>query len=662
MCGITGFIDSRERSQHVLERTGLEMAACMRLRGPDDDGVWTSPEVGLSLAHRRLSIVDLSPLGHQPMHSRSGRYVMVFNGEVYNFGILRGTLEQRGHTFRGHSDTEVMLASFEEWGIVNATKKFNGIFAFTLWDRDTSELHLVRDRLGVKPLYYGWINGVFAFGSELKALIAHPQFKPEIRPESIVPYLRHNYIPAPHSIYRDVFKLPNASILTLRPDDFIKPNGFEPGAGASQRSPKEYWSAKKVYEEGEAKPFTGSLQECVAQMDELLRDAIKSQMVADVPLGAFLSGGVDSSTVVALMQAQSSRPVKTFTIGMDVEQYDEAVYARDVAKHLGTEHTELKITPREAMAVIPKLPEIYDEPFSDSSQIPTYLVSELTKRSVTVSLSGDGGDEMFSGYNRYFLAKQIWNKVSWIPQRARPGLGELFRSPVWSELDSLAKSVGAKFFTPLKHRKFSEGLYKASDIVGSFGPEDFYLQLLSHWKHPAQLVRGLPEHYSESFITDFSTSINDFTKRMMLTDLTNYMADDILVKVDRASMAVSLEARVPLLDHRVVEFAATLPLNLLIKEGTGKIPLREVLYKYVPRQLIERPKMGFGIPISDWLRGDLREWAEELLSWKRLDSDGFLSPEPIREKWLEHLSGRYDWAYYLWDVLMFQAWIGSRSS
>jgi asparagine synthase (glutamine-hydrolysing) len=631
-------------------------------RGPDDSGAWVDCEAGIALGSRRLAIVDLSPAGHQPMLSSCGRYVIAFNGEVYNFLDLRRELEPKGHSFRGHSDTEVMLEAIREWGLEAAVKKFVGMFAFALWDRRERALHLVRDRLGIKPLYYGSAGKVFLFGSELKALRAHPDFVPAINRDALALLMRHNYIPQPYSIYQGIFKLPPGCLLTIKTRHSAPP---------VHALPVPYWSAKEVAESGAANPFLGSAQEARDQLDALLRDSVRLRMIADVPLGAFLSGGVDSSAVVALMQAQSNRPVKTFTIGFYEENYNEAPHAKAVAGHLGTEHTELYVTPEEARAVIPKLPVLFDEPFSDSSQIPTHLISALARRQVTVSLSGDGGDELFGGYPRYTLARSLWKWIGWMPRALRRRL-----APIVSGLAHLitARDTASSDPAGASYDRALGWLAPWSDLYGRPGPmggkthklaevlalenrEALYRYIVSGWKRPVEIVLGAQE--PATILTDSARWANlpDFFQRMMFLDLVSYLPDDILTKVDRASMGVSLEARVPILDHRVVEFAARLPSSMKICHGQGKWLLRQVLYQYVPRELIERPKMGFGVPIDAWLRGPLRDWAEELLSEGRLRREGYFHPEPIRSRWAEHLSGQRNWDYCLWDVLVFQAWL-----
>jgi len=650
MCGIAGFIMHGSARFEDLWAVATKISEQLLHRGPDDFGVWCDAETGIGMAHRRLSILDLSPAGHQPMHSTSGRFVIVFNGEIYNHGSIRAELERLAPCrWRGHSDTEVLLEAFEAWGVEAATRRLIGMFAIALWDRKECVLHLVRDRLGEKPLYYGKVGSAFLFASELKAMRCFPNWEGTINRDALTLLLRHNYIPAPYTIYKGIHKLLPGTILTL------------PLHSQEHTTPAAYWSVCEAADRGLAEPFTGTEEQAINQLDELLRDAVSRQMEADVPLGAFLSGGVDSSTIVALMQAQSARPVKTFTIGFHEKGYNEAEYAKAVALHLGTDHTELYIKPSDALEVIPKLPTLYDEPFSDSSQIPTFLISQLTKKYVTVSLSGDAGDELFCGYTRYMLARNIWEKINCIPTWGRKALAHsLIATPAFL-LNIFFPWLGASINRYGYPGNVSDKLKKVAELIAVESPESLYLELISHWKNPASVVLGGMEPVTA--LTDKTrwAQLSDFTEHMMFIDSISYLPDDILVKVDRSAMGVSLETRVPLLDHRVVEFSWRLPLSMKIRNGQGKWILRQVLYKYVPRELIERPKVGFGVPIDSWLRGPLRDWAESLLDESRLRNEGFFDPLPIRKKWGEHLSGQRNWHYYLWDILMFQAWLEHNS-
>jgi len=650
MCGIAGAIDPGATTSARL--AALEaMQLALRHRGPDDAGTWADHVAGIGLAHRRLAILDLSPAGHQPMLSPSGRWVIAYNGEVYNYEDLRRELPVPAGGWRGHSDTEVLLAGFEHWGVEATLDRCIGMFAFAAWDRSARVLYLVRDRLGKKPLYYGWCGGALLFGSELKALCAHPAgHAPALDPAAVALQLRFSYIPAPHSIYRGIFKLPPGHLLRLPLGTALVPASAEP---------VPYWTLRDVVERAAREPFRGTAEEAVEACDTLLRDAVKRRMISDVPLGAFLSGGIDSSTVVALMQAQSARPVRTFTIGFDEQEYNEAEHAHAVARHLGTEHTELYVRPGEALEVIPRLPAMFDEPFSDSSQIPTYLVAQLARSHVTVSLSGDGGDELFGGYGRYGWTRRLWRRIGWMPGWLRRGAAAGLEAAPKGVLD-----VAAFWLTPLLNRYGRPA--SAGDKLKRLGtvlaPDAalLYRDVLSHWKRPGDLVRGAHEPPTVHTQPEAWPPFADLTQRMMFLDTLSYLPDDILVKVDRASMAVSLEARTPILDHRVVEFAWSLPAAFKRRDGQDKWPLRQLLHRHVPRGLVERPKKGFGVPLDAWLRGPLREWAATLLGEARLREEGVFEPRPIRSAWSEHLSGKRNWDYYLWDVLMFQAWLESR--
>lgn len=650
MCGIAGFLNfSNWMSEDEAHAIVSHMTDTLWHRGPDDFGVWVDAEVGIVFGHRRLSILDLSPKGHQPMHSSCGRYTIIFNGEVYNFRKLRRDLEEVGKVFFGRSDTEVALEAISQWGLKNALRQFNGMFAFALWDHRERALHLVRDRIGKKPLYYGWMGKTFLFGSELKALRAHPDFETEVSRDALVLYLRHNCIPAPYCIYDGIYKLPPGMVLSICADR-------RPETGNQELKPETYWSAKEIVEQGVANPFKGSEEDAVDHLADLLQDAIRLRMESDVPLGVFLSGGVDSSTVAALMQQHSDCPIKSFTVGLYENDYNESEYAKKVARHLGTEHTELFATMEEARQVIPRLAHLYDEPFSDSSQIPTFLVSELTQQHVTVSLSGDGGDELFAGYNRHLWVPKVWKTIQWMPMKLRKVTAQAFMTISPEAWESLFLKMDTIIPDKWKQRVPGQKLHKLAQVLDGNDPEAIYIGLASHWKNPDTLVLGAAEPIT--LITDKGrwANFSDFTQQMMYLDLVTYLPDDILVKVDRASMGVSLEVRAPFLDYRIVEFAWRIPLSMKVKNGQGKWLLRQVLYSYVPKELIERPKTGFGVPIHEWLRGPLRDWAESLIGEDRLRKDGIFDPRPIREKWSEHLSGSRNWQTCLWDILMFQAW------
>lgn len=637
------------------------MADTLRHRGPDDSGIWTDPSAGMALGHRRLSILDLSAAGHQPMVSRCGRFVLAFNGEIYNHLDLRRDLNNPvapsssdevtlGISWRGHSDTETLLACFVAWGIERTLQSIVGMFALALWDRETHTLTLSRDRVGEKPLYYGWQGNCFLFGSELKALKAHPCFCAEVDRGALVLLLRHNYVPAPYSIYEGIQKLLPGTYLQVE------------GAGASDADlssrdagePARYWSFAQVAERGAATPFMGSDQDAVDELEQRLQAAVSAQMLADVPLGALLSGGLDSTTVTALMQSNSSQPILTFTVGFEDRQYDEATHARAVAKNLGTNHTELRLGADDALELIPQIPEMYDEPFADSSQLPTYLVMKLACQHVKVALSGDAGDELFGGYKRYLLAPKLWQWLGWMPQRLRQQLG--------GGLLKLPPELINRLLKPVANRS---GMVMLSDKVEKLGNrlcnvdciDDLYVSLVSEWPDPAGLVLNarLPRNLLDERAS--WPSLQDPVARMMIVDGLTYLPDDILVKVDRAAMAVSLETRAPFLDRDLIEFAWTLPMHMKIRDGQGKWIVRRLLDRYVPRELVERPKMGFGIPLDAWLRGPLRDWAESLLAEQRLEREGFFDPALVRATWNAHQAGSASFGYRLWSVLMFQAWL-----
>lgn len=643
MCGIAGFIDySRQTAADSGKALAGAMSAALLHRGPDDCGVWFDPAQGVFLAHQRLSIVDLSPAGHQPMASASGRYVMAFNGEVYNHGDLRQQLN--GIAWRGNSDTEVMLAAIEQWGLDAALGRFVGMFAFALWDRHESTLTLARDRFGEKPLYWAQFGSTLLFGSELKALKKHPTFKSVIDRDALAGYMTYGYVPGTTSIYQQVQKLKPGALRV-----------FQAGGASNERV---YWSAVDTALGAQAQGFASSDAEATDQLEALITASVKRQLLADVPVGAFLSGGVDSSTIVALAQAHSRTPVKTFTIGFEEAGYNEAVYAEAVAKYLGTDHAECYASHRDALDVIPSLPDLYDEPFADSSQIPTYLVSKLARSRVTVSLSGDAGDELFCGYNRYMLADRLARRSRRVPRSVRQAAASGVTAlpvPVWDSVGAVARKLKPGAAVPVhlgdKLHKFARVLASAGDDAG------LYESLLQQWHDAESLVRGVTHFGKLTADVAIWRSDLDLMHRVMLLDTASYLTDDILVKVDRAAMGVSLESRVPLLDHRIFEFAWRLPLGMKVRNGQGKWLLRQVLYRHVPRELIERPKMGFGVPIGAWLRGPLKDWATTLLDPVRLNQEGFLDARRVKTMWDEHLSGRRNWQYPLWCVLMFQAWL-----
>jgi len=637
MCGIAGLLTQNAMD---LEALATRMSATMDHRGPDDQGVWCDQDAGIALSHRRLSIIDCSPAGHQPMICNSGRYVISYNGEIYNYQDIAKELHGAGHTVKGGSDTAVLLEACAAWGVEKTLDKCVGMFAFALWDREARTLTLARDRLGIKPVYWSHMDGTYLFASELKALRATGLIDEDIDRDALASYLRHAYVPAPQSIFKNVFKLPPGHMLTIQ-------DGGEPEL-------RPYWNLRAIARSGFQAPFAGSYDQALAELERHLSDAVEKRMVADVPLGAFLSGGVDSSAVVALMQAVSDRPVKSFSIGFHEKAFDESAHAKAVADHLGTDHTELFVTPQDALDVVAELPRWYDEPFADSSQIPTLLLSRLTRQHVTVALSGDGGDEVFAGYNRHFWATRIWHKAERVPGCARSMAAGAIKAVSPNAWDGLAKMLPGHI-----PPQFGDKLHKVANVLGADGIDDVYRRLVSQWPDPARALLSGDEH--KGILWDQSTAQDrpDAIGRMQMLDMLTYLPDDILTKVDRASMASSLEARVPLLDHRVVEFAWSLPRNFMVRNGQGKAILRDVLYRHVPRELIERPKMGFGVPLGDWLRGDLRDWAEDLLSEQRLNDDGYLNAQTVRSLWADHLSGKCNAQHALWTVLMFQAWRAS---
>ncbi len=626
------------------------MARSLAHRGPDDSGAWADPEVGVSLGFRRLSILDLSQAGHQPMHSHDGRHVIVFNGELYNFAAIRRTLEQLGHGFRSRSDTEVALAAVSEWGLEGALARFNGMFAFALWDRDERVLHIVRDPLGEKPLYFGWFGPTFLFGSELKALRAHPSFRADVNRDALGLYLRHGFVPSPWTIYAGVSKLGPGKRLAIPTRQ-----------GPPRVEPHAYWSAATVAEHGDRQPLLGSDSEVVSELDVRLREAVALRMQADVPVGAFLSGGIDSAAVVALMQASSNRAVKTFTIGFAEAAQNEAEHAAAVARHLGTEHHELYVTPARAMEVIPRLPSIYDEPFADMSQIPTVLVSELARREVTVVLTGDGGDEVLGGYNRYLSGLAIGRRLAKVPGPGRRGLARILELPSWERWEALSDSAGRVLPPRLRHRHGADKVQKVAAMLRANDVGDLYRSLMSHWDAPERVALGSSEPATPVTEAGLRPVLGDPAAEMMWLDTVTYLPDNNLTRVDRATMSSGLEARPPLIDRTLVEFAWRLPLSVKIRGQEGKWPLRQLLYRYVPQSLVERPKLGFGVPVGRWLQQDLRPWAEDLLDEKRLGEEGFFDPVIVRRAWADHLSGKRNFKDRLWSVLMFQAWLEAQS-
>ncbi len=654
MCGITGFIAERFPGADALRK----MTTSLLHRGPDEGDIWLDAEARAGLGHRRLSILELSPAGHQPMHSACGRYVIVFNGEIYNHLELRQEIVAAGAhpgPWLGHSDTETLLAGFVHWGIKETLVRTVGMFAIAVWDRAERRLYLARDRLGEKPLYYGWVNGAFVFGSELKALRCYPGFDNPVDRDVVSLYMQFGYVPAPYGIYRHIYKLEPGCLLSMALADAATPPSavlFAPVRFGTLNI-ERYWSLSTVIDSGAQNPVTDE-REAIDLLETALLQAVKLQSVADVPLGAFLSGGIDSSTIVALMQAQASRPVRTFTIGFDADGFNEADYAKAVARHLGTEHTEMYVSPRQALEVIPNLPHLYCEPFADSSQIPTFLLSKIARQHVTVALSGDAGDELFGGYNRYFWAGRVWNRLSWLPPSMRHLFGALVQQVPAGAWDMLNHGL------PQKHRvsRLGDKAHKLAYRMRTVNNlDDLYRSLVTEWPADSGVVPGARplQTLLDTRLTGSHMAAAEL--RMMAWDTMTYLPDDILHKVDRAAMGVSLETRVPFLDHRIAELAWRLPLHMKMRDGQGKWALRQVLYRHVPRKLIERPKAGFGVPLNQWLRGPLRDWAEALLDAQRLQQSGFLNAKLVREKWRQHLTGSHDWTSGLWAALMFQAWL-----
>ena len=647
MCGINGFYSN---SSLTFDNVILKMNSAISHRGPDTNGVWQDKNSGIVLGHQRLSIIDLSAAGKQPIQSNSSRFILTYNGEIYNHLEIRKEIEKSNSNIKwyGNSDTETLLEAIDFWGIEITLQKIDGMFAFGLWDQKTRCLTLVKDRIGEKPLYYGWQgkgdNKIFLFSSELKALKMHPEFKGEINRDAIALQLRHNCVPAPYSIYKDIHKLLPGCYLQLKESDLKK---------CLIPQSKIYWSLTESAIYGNNNQLILSEIDIQKGLEKHLRSSVKKQMISDVPIGAFLSGGIDSSTVVALMQSQSNHPIKTFTIGFSEEDYSEAKYAKKIAKHLGTDHTELYVSSKMAMEIIPKLPSIYDEPFSDSSQIPTYLVSQLAKQHVKVSLSGDGGDELFCGYNRYIMSKKFSNIFRLMPLFFRKILSnrlELISTKNWDKLSNFLPFLD-------QYSNFGDKMHKVVNVLKAKDLDDLYYMLCSHWQNPTELLINSKE--PGTLLTEFKPELKGLNnqQQMMALDFITYLSDDILVKVDRAAMASSLETRVPFLDHKLIEYVWKIPHSLKFRNGQGKWILRQILNQYIPENLTKRSKMGFGIPIDTWLRGPLRDWAENLLNEKRLKEEGFFNPKLIRDKWEDHLSDKRNWQSDLWDILMFQAWI-----
>ncbi len=643
MCGITGYWDVRHQSSaEQLTVTVNKMRDTLVHRGPDGAGSWVDVNNGIAFGHRRLSILDLSEHGAQPMLSNNQRYCITFNGEIYNHQAIKDelTLARLAPTWRGHSDTEIMLAAFEAWGITKTLDKMVGMFSFALWDHQQKVLYLIRDRMGEKPLYYGWVGDYLLFGSELKSLRAHYAWQAEINPDAVGLLMRYNCIPAPYTVYKNIHKVEPGHMLVINHDRSIVD--------------QTYWSLSNVITENKVVDYQP--QQAVDLLHDKLAQSVRQQMVADVPLGAFLSGGIDSSTIVSLMQEQSTRPVKTFTIGFDQENYNEAVHAKAVAKHLGTDHTELYLNAEQTRATIPDLATLYDEPFADASQIPAYIVSKLTREHVTVSLSGDGGDELFAGYNRYTWVPTIWQKIAFLPTPLRgmiAKLVEVLPPHCWDKMFAILAPMLPGF---AQQRNPGDKMHKLARIIPARSAEHIYQKLISHWYGKEHIV--IAAKPAENLLHDLNSDIKhqSLMSGMMYVDSKRYLPDDILVKVDRAGMGASLETRIPFLDHRVVEFAWSLPADLKVRDGRSKWIVRQLLERYVPNKLIERPKMGFGVPIDLWLRGPLKEWAQDLLSPSMLAKHGLFDDRLIQQKWREHLSGVRNWQYHLWDVLMFQSW------
>ena len=634
MCGIAGFLGEVPALQAAREATLLAMTGALKHRGPDDGGTWIDAQAGIALGHRRLSVIELGVGGHQPMTTADGRFVISYNGEIYNYREMAERLKEAGKTLRGHSDTEVLIECIAQWGVRKTLQQCEGMFAFALWDRECRQLTLARDRLGIKPLYWGRVDKLLIFASELKSLRAHPDWHLEIERSSVAAFLRFGYVPGPQSIFCNVYKLEPGQMLVADLSGGLKL--------------ERYWDLNAIAT-APMRSSSGSEPDILAELEKVIRRAVRIEMVSDVPIGAFLSGGVDSSLVTALMQQEASRPVKTFTIGFADGNYNEAQYAKRVAGHIGTDHTEFYVEEQTARDVIPNLPVWYDEPFADPSQIPTQILSRLARNRVTVALSGDGGDEMFAGYARYQWARNIELAIQTLPRPIRRGISALLQSTPESAVRHAARLLPSAAQPAL----FGQRLLKLAALLCEESGDMAYRRLISLWPDPEEVAIDAPIERSSGM----EPSLRTFTERMMLFDARTYLPDDLLTKLDRASMSVSLEVRVPLLNHRVVELAWQMPLLMKLRGGISKWALREILYRHVPRSLVERPKRGFGVPLAAWLRGPLRDWAGDLLSVRTIRRSGWLRPEPLERRWREHLQGRRDWSASLWAVLMFQSWL-----
>lgn len=636
MCGIAGYIGKVSNPNECLN----SMVHAINHRGPDNRGIWLNQSNSVGFAHARLSILDLSSAGHQPMHSSCNNLVMIFNGEIYNHVEIRSELEKiQKRDWQGHSDTETLLAAIEHWGLDTTLKKSKGMFALAIWDKKKKILSLVSDRMGEKPIYYGWINGQFVFASELKALKKFPNFSNQIDQDALTLFLRFNSIPSPYSIYKDIYKLEQGQVIQFHLDSWTI-------------NKSNYWSTEEEVIASNLNKLKGSSQRIITKLDEVLTNAVTSQMLSDVPLGAFLSGGIDSSSIVAIMQANSNEKINTFSIGFYDDNYDEAKHAKEIAQYIGTNHHEMYVSEKHALDVIPNLPNIYDEPFADSSQIPTYLLSKFAKEHVTVALSGDAGDELFGGYNRYVFAKNIFSKISKTPV--------FFKSALSGAIRSISEEKWNRYLNGILGKKYANigvKLNKVANILNANSISDLQFRLASQIQNPSDWL-----NYSSDVKTKLDDDIErfqglDHIEKMLAYDLITYLPTDILTKVDRAAMSVSLETRLPFLDRDVIRFSSSMPINLKIRNGVTKWALREVLYKYVPKELVNKPKMGFAVPLAAWLRGPLRDWGESMLNEKRLSQEGYFDVEFVRNKWLKHLSCKENHEHQLWNVLMFQAWL-----